>query len=383
MSTGMTPGVSFRVPVLPWSISTDDERRFKRITNAVLLTAAVVFIAMPWLPVTQPDRSQPQELPPVLAKLMLEAAKPPPPPPPVAKLAPEKLGVAAGDGAAEQAGADQGAAAPAGAEKIEAVPGAPVPEARVPIEGKPPGEVDLARRKAAGIGLLAMKDDLAQMHGAPLAVQLKADIRQGPGVGSGTGVGVGAGDEAGLPARALITSNATNGSGGINTASYSRNTGGGGLAGRSTTMVAGVAGGGGGGGYGGGGVRGREGNGTGNGPGGGSGGPGGGGNGAIQRGGSGKASRSIEDVKLVFERNKGSIYAIYNRMLREEPSLQGKVVLKLTIAPSGAAECQIVSSELKTPELESKLLARVRTFDFGSKDVEVLIINWPVDFLPS
>jgi len=383
LGSGMTPGVSFRVPVLPWSISTDDERRFKRITNTVLLTAAAVFIAMPWLPVTQPDRSQPQELPPVLAKLMIEAAKPPPPPAPVAKLAPEKLvsrPEVALPNKPEPIKAQPRRPEP---KKIEAVPGAPVPEARVPVPDKPPGEVDLARRKAAGIGLLAMKDDLAQMHGAPLAVQLKADIKQGPGVGSGTGVGVGAGDEAGLPARALITSNATNGSGGINTASYSRNTGGGGLAGRSTTMVAGVAGGGGGGGYGGGGVRGRDGNGTGNGPGGGSGGPGGGGNGAVQRGGSGKASRSIEDVKLVFERNKGSIYAIYNRMLREEPSLQGKVVLKLTIAPSGAADCQIVSSELKTPELESKLLARVRTFDFGAKDVEVLIINWPVDFLPS
>ena len=54
-----------------------------------------------------------------------------------------------------------------------------------------------------------------------------------------------------------------------------------------------------------------------------------------RKGGGGKASRSIEDVRLVFERNKGSIYAIYNRALREEPGLQGKVVLKLTIAPDG------------------------------------------------
>ena len=96
------------------------------------------------------------------------------------------------------------------------------------------------------------------------------------------------------------------------------------------------------------------------------------------------ASRSIEEIKLVFERNKGSIYAIYNRVLREEPSLQGKVVLKRTIAPSGGVlECQIVSSELRTPELESKLLARVRQFDFGAKDVEQMIVTWPVDFLPS
>ena len=200
------------------------------------------------------------------------------------------------------------------------------------------------------------------------------------------GVGVGAGNEAGLPTRALITSNATGGSGGINTASYSRNTGGGGLAGRSTTMVEGAAGGGGGGGAGGGGARGRgDGNGSGYGGAGGNGTGGAGGTGgSVQRGGSGKASRSIEDVKLVFERNKGSIYAIYNRALREEPSLQGKVVLKLTIAPSGGVvECRIESSELRTPELEAKLLARIRQFDFGAKEVDQMIVTWPVDFLPS
>ena len=33
--------------------------------------------------------------------------------------------------------------------------------------------------------------------------------------------------------------------------------------------------------------------------------------------------------------------------------------------------------------MKRKLLARVRQVDFGAKDVEVLIINWPVDFLPS
>jgi hypothetical protein len=46
-------------------------------------------------------------------------------------------------------------------------------------------------------------------------------------------------------------------------------------------------------------------------------------------------------------------------------------------------ECRIVSSELKTPELESKLLARVRQFDFSPKDVDQMVVTWPVDFLPS
>jgi periplasmic protein TonB len=379
---GPLPLVTFRAPILPWSVAPDDEARFNRIARTVLIICAVVFIAMPWLPVMQPDRAQPQELPPVLAKLMIENQVPPPPP---AAVKPPKADPVK---AVEQAPVQTSKPDPTPAARKPQAPAkvalnkeAVVPEARVPLPNKPPGEIDAARRKAAGVGLLAMADDIQELHGAPVAVQL-APVKQGPGVGTGVGVGVGAGNEAGLPTRALITSNATGGSGGINTAGYSKNTGGGGLAGRSTTMVEGAIGGGGGGGAGGGGARGR-----GDGNGSGIGGSGGGGNGAggtLTKGGSGKASRSIEDVKIVFDRNKGSIYAIYNRALREDPALQGKVVLKLTIAPGGnVTDCSIVSSELKTPELETKLLARIRAFDFGAKDVDQMVVTWPVDFLPS
>ncbi|MGZ5250139.1 MAG: TonB family protein [Caldimonas sp.] len=374
--------VSFRAPVLPWSLASDDEIRFRRIAQRVLLLCALFFIAMPWLPVFKPDPTKAQELSAPMARLLIEQPVIPPPPPvvkpKVEDVKPVEREVASKRPEPEKPAARRPSAPP----KVALNKEAPVPEARVPVPNKPPGEIDAARRKAAGIGLLAMKDDLQELHGAPVAVQLK-EIKQGHGVGTSTGVGVGAGNEAGVPTRALITSNATGGSGGINTAAYSKNTGGGGLAGRSTTLVEGVIGGGGGGGAGGGGARGR-GDGTGSGIGG-SGGPGGNGAGGnVTRGGGGKASRSIEDVRLVFERNKGAIYAIYNRALREEPGLQGKVVLKLVIAPEGnVIDVRIESSDLKTPELEAKLLARIRQFDFGAKDVNQMVVSYPVDFLPS
>jgi len=382
--------VSFRAPVLPWAIAEDDERRFWRIARVVLIAVALLFAIVPWVPVHMPDRTAPQALDAPMAQLLLEQEKPKPPevkPPPAAKPKQETVADAK---PVERAEPKPEPTKPPGKKyeppaKVALNKEAVVPEARNPIPDKPPGEIDAARRKVAGIGLLTMKDDIQELHGAPLAVQLRTDIKQGPGVGVSTGVGVGAGNEEGIPVRAMITSNATGGSGGINTAAYSKNTGGGGLAGRSTTLVEGAIGGGGGGGPGGGGARGRgDGNGSGYGGRGGGGGGGGGPGGTLQKGNSGKASRSIEEIKLVFERNKGSIYAIYNRALRDEPSLQGKVVLSLTIAPSGAVtDCKIVSSELKTPELEGKLLARIRQFDFGAKDVDQMVVTWPVDFLPS
>jgi TonB family protein len=372
--TAAALSVSFRAPVLPWAVALDDEARFARIRRRVLAVCLLVCLVFPWLPRPHEDRAQPQELPPRLAKLVLEREVPPPAPP-----APAARATTPDRPPEPQLQAPKPEAPKPEARKPEPARASAVPEARTPVPGKAPGEaLEAVRRKAAGVGLLAMKEELQQLQGAPVAVQLHQEIKPGRGVGSGAGAGVGAGTEEGIPARALITSNATGGSGGINTAAYSRNTGGGGLAGRATTLVEGVIGGGGGGGPGGGlGVGGR-------GDGAGSGTGAGGRGGTLQRGTSGKASRSIEEIKLVFERHKGAIYAIYNRALRDDPSLQGKVVLELKIAPSGAVvDCRIVSSELNAKELEAKLLARIRQFDFGAKEVDQMVVSWPVDFLPS
>jgi TonB family protein len=108
-----------------------------------------------------------------------------------------------------------------------------------------------------------------------------------------------------------------------------------------------------------------------------------GGRAATRGGGSGKASRSAEEVALVFDRNKGAIYALYTRALRDNPAMQGKVVLELTIAPSGdIAAARVVSSELNDPEFERKLIARVKLFKFEAKDVAALTTTKPIDFFP-
>jgi TonB family protein len=70
--------------------------------------------------------------------------------------------------------------------------------------------------------------------------------------------------------------------------------------------------------------------------------------------------------------------------LRDDPTLQGKVVVKLTIAPSGQVlDCQLISSELRSPDLERKLLVRIKQFDFGARAVDTMVVTYPIDFLPS
>jgi periplasmic protein TonB len=106
--------------------------------------------------------------------------------------------------------------------------------------------------------------------------------------------------------------------------------------------------------------------------------------GPTRTGSSGKAARSREEIELVFDRNKGAIYGLYNRALRDRAELQGKLVLEFTIAPSGEITmCRVVSSELNDPELEAKIVARVRLFHFDPKEVESITTTKPMEFFPS
>jgi protein TonB len=101
-------------------------------------------------------------------------------------------------------------------------------------------------------------------------------------------------------------------------------------------------------------------------------------------GGGGKAGRSAEEVALLFDKNKGRIYSLYARALRDNADLHGKVVLEFTIAPSGdVTSCRVVSSELHDPELEQKIVAMVRLMQFGKEDVDVITITKPIDFFPA
>jgi periplasmic protein TonB len=105
---------------------------------------------------------------------------------------------------------------------------------------------------------------------------------------------------------------------------------------------------------------------------------------ATRAGGSGKASRSADEIALVFTKNKGAIDAMYARALRDNPALQGKVVIELTIAPSGdITAARVISSELHDAEFENKLVARIRLFKFEAKDVAALTATKPIDFFPA
>jgi hypothetical protein len=86
----------------------------------------------------------------------------------------------------------------------------------------------------------------------------------------------------------------------------------------------------------------------------------------------------------VFDRYKASLYRLYNRELRNDPTLQGKMVLRLTIEPDGSVSaCALHATDMEAPELVTQIVERVRAFDFGAKEVPAITIVYPIDFLPA
>jgi TonB family protein len=202
-----------------------------------------------------------------------------------------------------------------------------------------------AREKAQKSGLLKLQDQLADLRDNSVLDKAAQTKNLTGKVGATT-----------ASERSLITSKVGTSSGGINTANLSRGYGGGAgsLTGHTTTQVSSavLA------------AQAQDG---------------------VQRGaGNGKASRSEEEIALVFDRNKGAIYALYTRALRDKPELQGKLVLELTISPDGEiTKCDVVSSELNDPELERKLVARVKLFRFEAKEGGTSTVTKPIDFFPA
>lgn len=324
--------VSYRhSPNLPWSTLDRDERRFYLITTTVLLIALLFGLVIPVIQLPEKERFKKQTLPPRLAQLILEQKKTPPPKPKeVKKLVEEKK-------------KEPKKEKPKEAKKPEPEK---KPEPKVAKKPPKPSSVEQARKKAASAGVLAFADQLA-------------DLRDEPAIPSTAGIQKRAvtGQKATGAQRAMITSGAAKGSGGINTAALSRDTGGQGLGGRSTTQVSSSA------------ADAQRAQTVAN---------------SKARGKNHKGNRTREEIQTVFDQNKGAVYALYNRALRKDPTLRGKVVLELTISPSGkVTKCRVVSSELNDKGLERKLVSRIKLFKFMAKDVDTAVVSYPIDFLPS
>ncbi len=209
-------------------------------------------------------------------------------------------------------------------------------------------ETQAARKKAESTGVLAFKETLKDLVDETPVARLGAEARLSnqSAVASGQA----------RASRSIISMQSTGGSSGIGNAGVSRNIGSGNgnrLGGvgftRVESSVAGLA------------------------------------EGARPLSSGPGPSRTDEEIQIVFDRYKAALYRIYNAELRKNPTLRGKIILRITIEPGGEVSiCTVQSNELASPELTAQIVERVKKFNFGPKEkVSKTTILYPIDFLPA
>jgi hypothetical protein len=208
------------------------------------------------------------------------------------------------------------------------------PAVEAPVEPKP-------------AGLMVFKERLAAL----------ADTKIDPALGAEARIN-NANSSAGTPERAMLTTSAPGSSGGINLAAVSRGLGPGGGSERNAIRGGAL-------------TQASSGIGT---------------TAAASRpvsGGPGPG-RTDEEIQIVFDRHKAQLYRMYNLELRRDSTLQGKIILRLTIEPDGSVSlCQLHGTNMNAPELAAQVVERVKTFNFGAKVVPPVTIIYPIDFLPA
>jgi len=324
MNTALFPIAGPLEGQLPWDSCAEDERRFHRVLSFAVACFVLFSVAVPFMPLQELVRepAAPEEIP--LAKIVLEPKKLPdqskPEPMPVPQIKPEPV-----------------APEPRPVEREVVKTVAPKP--------KPVDPLKKARDTAAAAGLLAFKDDLQAMRDTVDVNALnQTQTRRGEA-------------QAKSLSRNLVASKKATVSSGITTDNLSTDTGGPALSGRETVAVRSTL----------------------------AGDPSAG----KQTSGSTNSSherlggRSDDAIRRVMDSNKGAIFAIYNRALRADPLLEGKLVFEMVIEPDGSVSAvERLSSELEDDGLTRKILSRIRLIRFGAAGVQRTRVNYSFDFLP-
>ncbi len=319
----MAQATAILEPNLPWVESSED-RNFRRLMITLLIIFLAAGLVLNSLTLPEVKQKKLVDVSPRLARLILEKQKIKAPPPKIEKPKPEQK------------------------KKVEK-PKEKVKEKAKPKEVKkeaPKKKPKVAREVAQQSGLIALSDELADLRESFVL----DDIIELPQQKTGNKAIeiASAGD--------VLSSQAKQSSGGITTNTLTRKIETSELATRKTTTVTSN-------------IKSKS-------------------AGKVTGTNTGKsgriATRSAEEVERVFQKNKGSIFSIYNRALRKNPSLEGKLVVELTIAPNGnVIKVKIISSELGDKKLERKLVLKIKQFKFTNAKVSQVTVSYPIDFLPS
>lgn len=93
--------------------------------------------------------------------------------------------------------------------------------------------------------------------------------------------------------------------------------------------------------------------------------------------------RSMEEVRKVILDRIGGIKYLYDKQLKSDPGLRGKIVVEFIIGASGhISSVKIVRSSLKSEALEGKIVRTIKRWAFRKVSEGEFKVVFPFVFAP-
>jgi len=91
----------------------------------------------------------------------------------------------------------------------------------------------------------------------------------------------------------------------------------------------------------------------------------------------------LEIIKRTVESYLGGLRYSYNKQLRKNPDLQGRVTVAITINPKGQVEeVKVNETTMNNPEMEQEILAKIRHWSFPAILHKTTTVTYPFVFFP-
>jgi TonB family protein len=335
----------------------DSDQNFKRIAWICVLLYGAVALVINLVTAKMPERQDYTQLAPRIAKLMIEAAKPLPPPPVTqAKKEEPRAEEKAKEGEKEEPKAEPPKEP---AQEVAKQEGPGPEEIRAQQEAQRKKNLEVAMNSGL-LKLLKQSDTKSEAESVPdqklkkVFSEIKG-LSQAPKAASGAALQTSPSASGGIDdivakleksiKDSKSTGGAIAGSGGINPVigDLQKDVGRSSLAERKTTAVESPFQ-----------IKGFE---------------------------DGKSPRTYESIAQVVDSYKGGISFLYNKALRENPTLRGTVTVEFRIAANGdVIDCRVVSSSMSNHPFEEALLKRVLQWKFPPVPAGDVTITYPIVF---
>ena len=92
---------------------------------------------------------------------------------------------------------------------------------------------------------------------------------------------------------------------------------------------------------------------------------------------------ALELIKRTVESYLGGLRYTYNKALRKNPDLEGRITVAITITPKGqVTDAKVVETTMNNAEMENEIVAKIKHWNFPPVLPKTMTVTYPFVFFP-